>query len=453
MSSIDEEYVSKNSIDQSVGSSPEKNDAVPPLPARSPTQTIHEFPLSQVLEEESDHDEDKPALPKRPSSILSHANRGGGKYGMKRTSIEDFELASPVHQKGHGRFPSLSKNGKSKSHLKNTHTQENEFKLQRDKNLDYLVLSREAQVEAVYKQLDEDLIVSNDVYYGRLRSNDSLIELMSEVEAGQFDHPDRSSLYSLILKTMKLQDDFLTISDSKTNVNSLPSNTHPLLDDDLSKINRLTGKSNLNPLVIALHTELKSPKITSIFSLLFESAISSSQLFTKLLPSVIHQMIVYGVHSIIDTLIAYLFDAENLRKIRIKSDLVNYSVEFNRLINPPPPKMIMSNDSLIQQRAKLKSLTKELSTKNRRYDELLINYKQLNEERFNNDSILKKLQADHDKLKTEFNQKDAKLSSLLSNFEAIKQNNDKNIEISKMNELLKKDIAKLMREISALKKK
>ncbi|GMG22931.1 unnamed protein product [Ambrosiozyma monospora] len=269
-----------------------------------------------------------------------------------------------------------------------------------------------------------------------------------------------------------------------------------------------------NPVAIQLHSELKSLEITTMLAILFNRFIehddrflfllirSLEQLDSKLLMEIykekvevldyfqdllltkefwisligvlksknlwekfIHQIMVYGVTSIVDTLLICHFHPEQLKKISVLSNLIKFDKEYDLLNHkedvqksPASPSSIASSkksesDTLAKEKFKLHKLQEDLSTKNKKYNDLLNNYKQLNEERFSDEAVIRKLKLANAELQKQFRTNDSKLNTLLSNFEVIKINNDKNREIDLMNDDLRADIERLTGEIAAMKKK
>ncbi|KAG7826546.1 hypothetical protein KL909_000598 [Ogataea angusta] len=414
-----------------------------------------------------------PALPHRPPRSK--------KYGLQRVSTEDFELTTPI---GSPRDLEPGTHSRSPAGLAS------DTRSLQQRTLDLLLENQTSRVVGLFYELPEDLKISDNEYYTQLNAQDHMIEVRSEVEARNFDNPDQLTVYRLWLKSMKLKKlGAVTANNPEllAQLESLEIETESIFPQLASVCGKL-GTKTLPPLVTLVHSRLLDPEIAFVLAQLYskidmtrwvfmvlrsiertdasilinwhqqhedvadyvqrqlESAKFWRQLTAQELDLVAHRVVIYGYDSIVGDVASMLCGGRP--KSSIESQLIWDDHEYE-LLNEP----VREPHDLLREQNKLHKLQVELETKRRQYTELLNNYKQLNEERFSNQTMIKKLEANNGQLRLKRNECERKLNAQLSNFEVIKVNNEKNAEIDKMNQKLRMDIDNVQSELAELRAK
>ncbi|VUG16350.1 DEBR0S1_14598g1_1 [Brettanomyces bruxellensis] len=436
-----------------------------------------------------------PKLPPRTPNQATDAQFDTPRnYGLDRVAGEAFELGSP-----------------SKDQPADTFSDDNYGDEQPviEKVLSSLLRERASEVDDVIHSIPEKLRVSGEECLKKLHSSDELIEILSEVESGNFTNPDRETVFSLILGGFKIADEVenaditgLNVDLFKNTIKSL-SLTKEFNEDqmveDMMKICSISGEESPNPLVCYIHTEIHSIKTCLVLELLMSRFVTSNSEFEFLLlrsletrnpqlivkkynsgelslvklkdlissgniwldlitkvessgmgPELVKNSVVYGFKSLIDPLVTCIISPEDekLTDLAVQSDLCKYHREYS--IIKENSDAFSTDNTIVKERQTLKFFREDLKKKKQSYTDLLNNYKQLNEERFSNDSTLKKLKMENEELRKRLDDGKKELGSKLSDFEVIKINNDKNEEINKMNENLRHEIARVSSEIGEL---
>ncbi|KAG7693522.1 hypothetical protein KL951_004543 [Ogataea haglerorum] len=450
--------------------SPDSADIVsPPLPAR------HQGHSTAIDKRALDDDagDHPPALPHRPPRSK--------KYGLERVSTEDFELTTPIGSRRVAKQGARSRSSAEPA---------SDTRSLQQTTLDFLLENQTSRVVGLFYELPDDLKIPDSEYYTQLNAQDHLIEVRSEVEAKNFDNPDRLTVYKLWLKSMKLKKfDSVTAAnpDLLAQLESVKIEAESIFPQLASVCGKL-GARSLPPLIILIHSRLEDPEITFILAKLYskidmtrwvfmvlrsierrdasilikwhrqhenvaefvriqlEDAEFWKQLTAQELDLVAHRVVVYGFDSIVGDVASMLVGGRP--KSGVESQLIWDDHEYE-LLNEP----VKKPHDLLREQNKLHNLQVELETKRRQYTELLNNYKQLNEERFSNQTMIKKLESSNGQLRLKRNECERKLNAQLSNFEVIKVNNEKNAEIDKMNQKLRLDIEKVQSELAELRAK
>ncbi|KAG7928637.1 hypothetical protein KL925_000818 [Ogataea polymorpha] len=441
----------------------------PPLPARHQGHTT----VTSVHASDDHTGDHPPALPHRPPRSK--------KYGLDRISTDDFELTTPI---GSPRVPKQAANSRPPADPACDTTSLHQ------KTLDFLLENQTSRVVGLFYELPEDLKIPDGEYYNQLNAEDHLIEVRSEVEAKNFNNPDQPTVYKLWLKSMKLKKfGPITVSNPEllAQLESAQIESESVLPQLASVCGKL-GTKSLPPLVLFIHSRLQDPEITFILAKLYskidmtrwvfmvlrstertnasmliswhekhrdvadfvqkqlESVNFWKQLTAQELDLVVHRVVVYGFDSIVGDVASMLCGGKP--KSGIESQLIWDDHEYE-LLNEP----LKEPHDLLREQNKLHKLQEELETKRKQYTELLNNYRQLNEERFSNQTMIKKLEANNGQLRLKWNECERKLNAQLSNFEVIKVNNEKNAEIDKINQKLRLEIDRVQVELAELRAK
>ena len=442
-----------------------------------------------------DNHMEKPMLPPRPSNPKTNPQLDLPKnYGLDRVASEPVELESPSKTQPTGiSSEDCSQDGQTMT----------------EKVLKKLLRERAGAVDDVIHSMPEELRISADQYLQILHSSDELIEILSEVESGNYTNPDREAVFSLISGSLKISNAVENADVSnldadlfKDTVHSL-SVTKPFDEDklikDMMKICAIVGETAPNPLVCYIHTQVQSIKTCLVLELIMRKFVTSNSEFEFLLlrsleardpelivkkynsgelslvqlkdsiasgkvwldliakaedaglgAELVKNSIVYGFKSLIDALIACVILPKDgkLTNLTVQSDLCRYHREYS--IIKENSEAFSTDNTVMKERETLEFFHQDLKKKKQAYTDLLNNYKQLNEEKFSNENALKKLKMENEELRKKLDDSKTELSSKLSGFEVIKINNDKNEEISKMNENLRNEIARVSTEISEL---
>ncbi|ESW97017.1 hypothetical protein KL918_000628 [Ogataea parapolymorpha] len=469
MSDGNESSKQPSAVDDAVASTNLPVAISPPLPARHQGHAT-----GTSVHASDDHTGDHPpALPHRPPRSK--------KYGLDRVSTDDFELTTPI---GSPRVP------KQGAHSRSPADPASDTRSLHQKTLDFLLENQTSRIVGLFYELPEDLKIPDSEYYTQLNAQDHLIEVRSEVEAKNFNNPDQLTVYKLWLKSIKLKKfGVVTASNPEllAQLESAQIETESIFPQLASVCGKL-GTKSLPPLVLLIHSRLQDPEITFILAKLYskidmtrwvfmvlrsvertnasmlitwhqkhgdvaefvqkqlESAKFWKQLTAQELDLVTHRVVVYGFDSIVGDVASMLCGGRPKRGI--ESHLIWDDHEYE-LLNEP----LKEPHDLLREQNKLHKLQVELETKRKQYTELLNNYKQLNEERFSNQTMIKKLEANNGQLRLKRNECERKLNAQLSNFEVIKVNNEKNAEIDKMNQKLRLDIDRVQTELAELRAK
>ncbi|QPG74076.1 hypothetical protein FOA43_001397 [Brettanomyces nanus] len=438
---------------------------------------------------------EKPAVPPRNVSSKMQVDIPE-KFGLDRMAGQEFEMVSPVVGR-HG-FQNLGKfkAGQPEDGI-SVHT----------RTLNQLIKKRKSQIYDVLEEHPE-LKVPSDQYFDQLRADDLNIELLSELKTGNYDNPDQKKVYSLLYESSRLSDEAINEADTQkldskafeetAEKLSLEKNDHLVFD--LLKIYAIVGESTPHPLICFFHSKIECLKISLMLALVLKKFVIGSQKFQFLLlrvlesrhpdfvvdrfssdgmtfssleelvgsnqfwydfisqleeknltDSLIRTCLVYGFYSLIDVMAEIIVKTDSLDAVKVCSDLCRFEREY--LIINQDADIYASDQAISKEKNKYQYFTEDLKTKKNKYNDLLNNYKQLNEERFSDETVLKRLTLENKELKEESARKEKELADKLSSFEVIKVNNDKNAEISKMNEDLSKEIARLTSEVNELKLK
>lgn len=438
----------------------------------------------------------KPPLPPRENKPVDLQVEIPESYGLKRVAGEAFELGSPGLERA-GSILVSPVNKKEFGRATSAH----------DKTIQYLLRERVDEVEAILDEFPDDLSISSEEYLENVHSNDSYIEILSEIQSGNFTNPDKETLYMLLLGSLKVSDALLDVDitslDSKkfSDVFAKITGKSPAGQQDqirdMMRIYAVIKKTTPNPLVCYIHTKVSSLKTCLIlaqemekfvienkqfeFLLLrsieeqnakfimdkygddpaylavFAKQIQSQDLWYKLLEKVkkldegellVHNCVIYGFRSIIDTLASVITDTALPKNLKISSNLWKFKREF--VIINEDTDVLSNDDSLTKERKKHQFFLQDLEKKKKSYMDLLHNYKQLNEEKFSNEGVLQRLKVENGELKSKKSDMDRQVDTKLSGFEVIKINNEKNEEINSMNEDLKNEIARVTASINEL---
>lgn len=434
-----------------------------------------------------------PALPQRdPIQVDLPA-----KFGLDRLEGQSFEPASPAVG---GQADEQEDTTEESLGQKTLHT---------------LANSRSTQVEAAIKSVPAELVVGPKEYFDTIHSNDAYIEVLSEVEQGNYELADSEMLYAILTRSLRLSQEGVEAVeideiDSKPFEESIASlgvggdleelvRVYAVVErDDDTLTTEGKKKRTPHPLITLTNSVIKSIRTKLVLATMVYSSITSQELqflvlrsiedksfkyvidsynsgtinaaklqemlgsdefWTKLLKSVtevglseslVHSFVVYGVFSLVDTLAEFITEGKiPSDSIEIRSDISRFLREHTILDQKAD--ILATDETISKERARTDFLKKDLAEKNDKYEELLNNYKQLNEERFSDETVMNKLQAENRGLRQRVDDKNGEISVRLSNFEVIKANNDKNEEISEMNSRLRAEIKRLTLQIDELK--
>ncbi|KAH3664016.1 hypothetical protein OGAPHI_004730 [Ogataea philodendri] len=434
----------------------------PPLPPRH---------RAQSTEPQKPTPEDRPALPQRP--------RPAKKYGMKRASVEDFEVHTPLGSPIAQRTSSHVSRSTSLSVSKEASLQEI--------NLEFLLDSQTVRIKRTLDSLPDELKLSQDEYLTSINSKDHWIELRSEIEAGNYSNPDKVAVYELVLKSPMVRK-FAPVSAPNPELSKQLESLNVQQETAYSELAPVCGKlavQTLPPLLVRLYTVHRSPQITFLLAKLYEQTnlrqlvflvlrivetidasvlvrwwrehesvyeyvareVGSEQFWLRVtaaeLDVLLHRVVLYGFDSLAGDVANLLCGARV--SAEVSSRVVLFSHEFQLL-----GETVREPEELRRQKNKLHRLQEELEEKHAKYNELLNNYKQLNEEKFSNQTAIKKLEANNGQLRLKRNESERKLNALLSNYEVIRVNNEKNTEIHHVNEKLRAEISRMEKELGDL---
>ncbi|KAF6016095.1 hypothetical protein HII12_000369 [Brettanomyces bruxellensis] len=392
-----------------------------------------------------------PKLPPRTPNQATDAQFDTPRnYGLDRVAGEAFELGSPSKDQPADTF-SDDDYGDEQPVI--------------EKVLSSLLRERASEVDDVIHSIPEKLRVSGEECLKKLHSSDELIEILSEVESGNFTNPDHETVFSLILGGFKIADEVenaditgLNADLFKNTIKSL-SLTKEFNEDqmveDMMKICSISGEESPNPLVCYIHTEIHSIKTCLVLELLMSRFVTSNSEFEFLL--------LRSLETRNPQLIVKKYNSGELSLVKLKDSIASGNIWLDLITKVESsgigPELVKNNEKLTDL-----AVQSDLCKYHREYsiikensdafstDNTIVKERQTLEffQRFSNDSTLKKLKMENEELRKRLDDGKKELGSKLSDFEVIKINNDKNEEINKMNENLRHEIARVSSEIGEL---
>ncbi|CAI8503364.1 hypothetical protein BOH78_2784 [Pichia kudriavzevii] len=492
-----------------------------------------------------------PATPKRPNAN-DFKPESPEEYGMERVEGLEFSPAS-IHTsktRHSARHDDGNDMGETLDSVLGKHSDSEPISVQNEK---YLIANRENQIKHVVALLQKaNLVVPDGVYFQKLRSSNSYIEVESELQAGSYDTGDFPTLFTLLLNSLRVAETafshasklnpqtekkldttiaglpFLVNSSSeqkarfKSDISSIYSVLETIGElsiDEYVDINtnsvatvnpnalvaafvfRFASKNILpQALVLALLLDtfiVKVSEESKEFSFLLLRAVEESdpsfflyeknplgyvnsliqsnefwlnlveQLFTNDKVSNVHPLgltitlrniVIHGTNSLVEVIVG------------LKNQLEIFGGDISKVDGPPLPvhcnilryhrEYTILNDSAASQltshtleklSAKHDELESILSRKKHAYDELLNNYKQLNEEKMSVSSKINKHKVENEKLAALKRQLAAQVEQALGQFDVIKQTMEKNRRVQELNETMVKEIDRLKKENKKLK--
>lgn len=213
-----------------------------------------------------------------------------------------------------------------------------------------------------------------------------------------------------------------------------------------------------NPLVY-LDALLKSDKFWCDFVLLLFKNDFGKKNHQLGLTNVLHRFIIYGVNSLVDVIVELrkelgIFGYE-LQKftshtiLKNTCDLVRFHREFLILNDSASAQMVSS--TLDRLSLKSQDLEETLKSRQNEYNELLHNYKQLNEEKISVSQHIEKLTSENASLAAEKRSLSAQVDQALGQYDVIKQTMEKNKRVQELNDSMTKEIERLTRENQKLR--
>lgn len=218
----------------------------------------------------------------------------------------------------------------------------------------------------------------------------------------------------------------------------------------------LLQSEKVNPLIYVINL-INSNKFWCDFVLLLfknDIAINNHPLG---LTNVLHRFVIYGANSLIDVIINLrkelnIFpsnDKDSEIKQQNSADLVRFHREF-LILNDSANAQLVSY-SLEKLSSKNQELEETLKAKQKAYEELLHNYKQLNEEKISVTQQSEKLNSENETLAAEKRSLNAQVEQALSQFDVIKQTMEKNKRVQELNDSMSKEIERLTKENQRLR--
>lgn len=177
------------------------------------------------------------------------------------------------------------------------------------------------------------------------------------------------------------------------------------------------------------------------------------------LTNVLHRFIIYGVNSLVDVIVDLRYElgifqskgeSINLSVKKNNSDLVRFHREF-LILNDSAVSQLVSY-SLEHLSAKNQELESTLVERQKAYNELLHNYKQLNEEKISVAGQKEKANSENAALAAERRSLNAQVEEALGRFDVIKQTMEKNKRVQELNDSMSKEIERLTKENQRLRK-
>lgn len=523
------------------------NNDIPPQSSRSQTPTDTKEP-------------DSPILPARPPKTPVRPSRSEfepqplQQYGMDRVEAPMF---SPTSLKTSRSRNSVDAFAADTSDGENTkHTKDEPIGVQNEK---FMIQQRKYQVDYITNLLTKArLTVPTNVYFEKIHSSNSYIEVLSEIRSGSYETANLPTLYSLLLNSLKIKE---TSFNHDIQLDEKTKDTFSELIQSLSFLLRSTSEQKLkfqndivrlyslftltdavtknemdeyeyeikekqivpNPLVAAFVYRCASPNILpqalvvalmintfiitpcnesrefqflllrsveSIDSGLLllnlennmnpvayiNSLISSNSFWCDLifqlyqndnsskndplgLTNILNNLVIYGVYSLIEVIVNLRYkldifgckrdDASDNNEY-VLANLVRYHREF--LILNESASSQLTTYTLEKLSRRNQELQDILQEKNTRYNELLNNYKQLNEEKMSVSDLLERAQSENATLSATKRSISAQVDQLLGQFDVIKQTIEKTKRVQELNDSMSKEIERLSLENQRLKK-
>lgn len=192
------------------------------------------------------------------------------------------------------------------------------------------------------------------------------------------------------------------------------------------------------------------------------SASKNSNVHRLGLTNVLHNVVIYGMYSLINTIIELRYELEifGLKKddkpVNEKEDqkpllldLTRFHREFLVLQDTAESRLI--SDSLDQLSERNKDLKQQFEEKKKLYNELQQNFQQLNGEKISISGLIEKIESENVNLKAEKRSLEAKVEYALSQYDVIKQTVEKNKQVQQMNDSMRNEISRLEKEVAKLK--
>ena len=175
------------------------------------------------------------------------------------------------------------------------------------------------------------------------------------------------------------------------------------------------------------------------------------------LTKVLHSLVVHGVNSLIDVIVTLRCELElfGCKKTDATEVCKSQAVDIVRLhreyaILKDSANSQLTSETLEKLCYKNQELESILQDHQKAYNDLLNNYKQLNEEKMSVASLSLKAQSENDTLNAQKRSLVAQVDQSLGQFEVIKQTLEKNRRVKELNESMLKEIGRLEKENSRL---
>lgn len=174
------------------------------------------------------------------------------------------------------------------------------------------------------------------------------------------------------------------------------------------------------------------------------------------LTNVLHRFVIYGVNSLIDVIIElrkelgiFNFGFKLNSQAPPLCDLVRFHREFLILNDSASAHQV--SYSLEKLATKNQELEEILNEKKNAYNDLLHNYKQLNEEKISVAQQIQNLTNTNSTLAAEKRSLNAQVDQALGQFDVIKQTMEKNKRVQELNDSMSKEIGRLIKENQKLR--
>ena len=220
----------------------------------------------------------------------------------------------------------------------------------------------------------------------------------------------------------------------------------------------LAESEKTNPVAYIMKLINSSKFWCNLVLLLFKNDISTAN-HSLGLTNVLHRFVIYGVNSLVEVVVNLRYelgifqpssDSDVADAKKDTCDLMRFHREF-LILNDSAASQLVSY-SLEHLSAKNQELEATLVERQKAYNELLHNYKQLNEEKISVGGQTDKAHGENATLSAEKRSLNAQVEQALGQFDVIRQTMEKNKRVQELNDSMSKEIERLTKENQRLRK-
>lgn len=220
----------------------------------------------------------------------------------------------------------------------------------------------------------------------------------------------------------------------------------------------LAESEKTNPVAYVMKLISSSKFWCNLVLLLFKNDISTAN-HPLGLTNVLHRFVIYGVNSLVEVIVNLRYelgifqpadDSDAADAKKDNCDLLRFHREF-LILNDSAASQLVSY-SLEHLSTKNQELQATLVERQKAYNELLHNYKQLNEEKISVGGQTEKARGENATLSAEKRSLNAQVEQALGQFDVIRQTMEKNKRVQELNDSMSKEIDRLTKENQRLRK-